>query len=250
MSILFFTTSEYEDILNSSQEIEIGREAPPALEDQSLPWNVSASAGGSRTGSTARGYGLQSSTGGFPASAGRPSSFSGATGGAPGSLDRRISRVTSASPLFGRGIGRYSSLELPLHEETGVVLTGRDVSGFQEAEDFQLYRPAADVSTQDAAQSQWMRIALNQESNNFLDFVKSQIESTASPTGEEEQDIILRNTSQKSILFEDLLPCSRHTKMVAAQGLLHVLTLATKGLLNVWQNSSYGSITISLPAGL
>lgn len=192
---------------------------------------------------------MQSSAGGFPTSAGRPSSFSAATGGAPGSHDRRTSRVTSASPLFGRGLGRYSSLELPLHEESDDLLAGRDISGFHETSDFQLYGPAAGVDTQDAAQSQWTRAALNQESNNFLDFVKSQIGSTAGPIGEEGQEFILRDTSQKSILFEELLPTSRHTKIVAAQGLLHVLALATKGLLNVQQDSAYGPVTISLQAG-
>ena len=67
-----------------------------------MPWNISAN---SRQGSLARGRGFQSSIGGFPTSAGGPPGSLGVP--YPSSLDRPASRLTSASPIHGRGNLRY-----------------------------------------------------------------------------------------------------------------------------------------------
>ncbi len=199
---------------------------------------MSVSATGSRPGSLARAFGL-------PSSVGRTASLIGPLGGAPGSLDRRASRMTSASPLLGRGQQRYSSLEIPIPENDDDLLGLQAMSASNEAEDFQLYGAAGAVSTQVAAESQWMRATLDQESGNFLDFVTSEITGRPVAPGEEEGTPGHR---RESVLFEELLPPFQHTKIVAAQALHHVLALATKGLIHVRQDVAYGPITLRLRA--
>lgn len=219
--------------------MEVGRGAPPALEDQSFPWNLSVSATGSRPGSVTRPFGL-------PASIGRSGSLAGAGSGVPSSLDRRASRITSASPLLGRGPQRYSSLELAIPENEDELLGLQEISASNEAEDFQLYGPAAGVSTQVAAESQWMRATLDIESGNFLDFVKTEIQGRRLAFDEAEEESGEPTGSPNAVLFEELLPPTQHTKIVAAQGLHHVLALATKGLIDVQQDVAYGPITLRL----
>lgn len=213
-----------------------------------MPWNVTASIHGSRHGSLPRGRGYASSLGGFPSSAGGPSSAP-PIAGIPGSLDRRGSRITSASPLVGRGLERLSSLELPTHEGDDDLLGAHVSSSEQGGGDFQLYGPAAGVDTQTAAQSQWTKAALDQESLNFLEFVKADIASKAAPAGEEEDELSGDEIARSTVIFEELLPPAEHTKAVAAQALLHVLSLASKNLISVQQPEGYGPIRVGLMAG-
>lgn len=222
----------------------MGRDAQVTLEDPSFPWNVSGSALGSRTGSVARGLGFPSSVGGFSVSGGRPSSVVAGRAGPPSSLDRRASRITSASPLLGRGLARYSSLDLP-HEDDEQLIGGR-VSSPRANDDFELFGPAAGVSTQTAAESQWIRATLDHESNNFLEFVKAEIAVRITGTEEDRENTGIR----KSVLFDELLPPAQHTKIVAAQAFHHVLALATKGLINVEQDQDYGTISLALSEGI
>ena len=230
------------------QDIEIGRHAVPALEDYSsqMPWNTTASALGSRAGSIARGAPL-SAVGGFPSS----------SVGQPGSLDRR--RLTSASPLVGRGHHRLSSLDLPIQEAEDDDLVGGGGGGGSslgalDEFEYQLYGPAAGVSTQQAAESQWMRATLDAESNNFLEFVKSEISKRLVVAEEGDEGLAGRETGVgmgKEIFFEELLPPERHTRVVAAQALHHVLALATKGLVSVRQEVlEYGPIAIEVGEGV
>ena len=171
------------------------------------------------------------------------------------SLDRRASRITSASPLVGRGLQRFSSLELPLHDDDDDnYLGGATVSSPHPADDFQLYGPAAGVSTQTAAESQWMKATLDQESSNFLEFLKAELVAKLPPGPEEaekEDDDELAGDAarraQQSVFFEELLPPALHTRIVAAQALHHVLALATRGFVNVWQEEvRYGPIRLGV----
>jgi len=214
-----------------------------------MPWNLSASIHGSRAGSLARGAPFQppSSIGGFPsASAGQPSSI---VPPLPGSLDRR-SRLTSASPLVGRGRDRFSSIDLPIPEaaDNEEIPPGADVSSLGAVDDFQLYGPAAGVTTQQAAESQWMRATLDQESNNFLEFLRLEIAAKPVPPADEEDE--LAGETMREMFFGELLPPEKHTRTVAAQGLHHVLALATKGLLRVQQREHYGAIALEVVGGL
>ena len=213
-----------------------------------MPWNITASLHGSRAGSIARGTSFHppSSIGGFPTNAGQPSSINPPI---PGSLDRR-SRLTSASPLVGRGRDRFSGIDLPIQEAEDEIIGGAEVSSLGALDDFQLYGPAAGVTTQQAAESQWMRATLDQESNNFLEFVKTEIAAKSRPAAEEEDDLAADTRPQRSTFFEELLPPGRHTKIVAAQALHHVLALATKGLLHVQQKEDYGPIEMGVAAGV
>ena len=171
-----------------------------------MPWNVSSSKHGSRPGS-ARPL-LGNILGGFPSSAGGLSSFAGGAGIELGPPPvRPSSRLTSASPLVGRGA--------PLPE-------------LEDEEDFELYGPAAVVDTQIAQESQWIRATLDQESSNFLEFLAAETEAVPGAT------------------FEQLLPPQEHSKIVAAQGFLHVLALATKGLIKVEQPDGYGDIHVAI----
>ena len=235
------------------QTIELGRDAPPPLEEYSsqMPWNVTASLHGSRQGSRqgslARGRGPAFSSsigGGFPFSAGGPSSAGPFPSGLPGSFDRRARRlpITGASPLVGRGPHRPSSLDLGFHDDEEELLGGRLRSDDPALEEFELYGPAAGVATQTAAESQWVRAALDQESTNFFDFVKAQL-------GGRDDDELGGEQGRESIAFQELLPPTQHTKVVAAQAFLHVLVLAGKGLLQVQQDVGYGPIYLGVAAG-
>ncbi|KAL9602026.1 MAG: hypothetical protein Q9219_002135 [cf. Caloplaca sp. 3 TL-2023] len=232
--------------LPGSEAIEMGRHVRPSLEDTSqFPWNRSASLRGSRQGSAIQGRGFGSSVGGFATSGGRPSSIAPVVG--PGSLERRASRITSASPLIGRGIERFHDLEIPQFDDND-LLGGPSTS--VAGDDFQMYGPAAGVDTQTAAQSQWLRAALDTESNNFLEFIKMEISSKAAAAEEAEDELSGGETAPNSVTFEELLPPTQNSKIVAAQALLHVLALATKSLVQVNQHEHYGPIDLGIAAGL
>ncbi|KAF7193006.1 Meiotic recombination protein rec8 [Pseudocercospora fuligena] len=187
---------------NIDQEIEVGREAPTPLGDRQnssiFPWNSQSGIKESRGG-------------GLPTSA----SF----GGGPLNLlpSRRGSRLTSASPLLGRGINP---------DEVNFQLSDIQLSGEDE---FELYGAAAVVDTQKAAESQWQRAALTGESSNFLEFVQSAIDR-------EEEGM------RVGIAFESLLPPANNTHIVAAQALLHVLSLGSKSVLKVEQREPFDEI--------
>ena len=230
----------------------MGRNELPALEDSlQFPWNRSASARDSRQGSIGRGLGFGSSIGGFGTSGGRQSSIP--IIGGPTSMDRRASRITSASPLIGRGgPQRYSDLEVPSFDDENELLGGPSTS--IAGDDFQLHGPAAGVDTQTAAKSQWLRAALDAQSNNFLEFVKTEVASKAARVDADQADEDELSTGHittpNSVFFGELLPPSQNTKTVAAQALLHVLALVTKGMLNVGQKEDYGPIEMGLVAGI
>ena len=206
-------------------EIEQGREAPTPLDDRHvssmMPWNQSA-------GSQRR-TGLYSGQG-FPTSA----SIGGA-GGQIGLISRRGSRLTSASPLIGRGAvgGNDDDFQLPGSQ-----------GGMEGVEEFELFGPAAGVDTQTAELSQWQRTVLNGEGMHFLEFVQTGIQEMDERRDQaepgDEDDLAL----QGSIEFDVLLPPERHSCVVAAQALLHVLALGTRNLLAVEQDEAFGPITL------
>ena len=85
---------------------------------------------------------------------------------------------------------------------------------------------------------------MNQEAVNFFDFVRETIEALPPPlpvaAGEE------GGPQMRRVDFKQLLPPGVHTTVVAAQGLHHVLALATKNLLDVEQRDAFGAITIGI----
>ena len=88
---------------------------------------------------------------------------------------------------------------------------------------------------------------MNQEAVNFFDFVRETIEALPPPSpvaGDEEG----RAKMMRRVEFEQLLPPREHSTVIAAQGLHHVLALATKNLLEVEQREAFGGIRIGIRA--
>ena len=205
--------------------IEQGRDQPTPLDNRHLsgifPWNQST---GSRRPTALFSAGGTSAIGGFPLP----------------SLSRRGSRLPKVSPLGGRG------LEVG-NEDDDLHLAGSNAGLGATAEDeFELFGPAAEVDTQTAAESQWVRAASDGESANFLEFVKASIDEAdqvrvAAPLGDEEDEKMMGR-----IDFDQLLPPSNNTRVVAAQGLLHVLTLVTKNTLIAEQDETFGPISMKI----
>jgi hypothetical protein len=205
-------------IMQNYDELEVGREAQKALEDVSsaMPWNVSASIRGS---SVARAAG----------------SIAGLPGSAAGSRTRRGSRMISASPLIGRDVlsgagDGLSSDPAPFN----------DYGDLPEEEDFELYGAAAAVDTQTAGNSQWQKAVLDRESNNFLDFISNAINDKRVTA----QADVLDVDDITDIELEELLPVENNSRTVAAQALLHVLTLGTKHLIRATQDKPFSAITL------
>lgn len=175
------------------------------------------------------------SAGGFPSSA-------GGQGSVPGmDLPRRGRRLTSQSPLTGRGPGpvieRFSSVE-PGDDGDGLGdprLGEEGLGGEQNYDEVELHGPGAKVNTQAAAQSQWMRAALDQESSNFFAFLRAEAENK---TGVD--------AGVASVTFEELLPSGEHSKIVAAQAFHHLLALATKALITVRQEKDFRDIHVDI----
>ena len=230
-------------------EPEVGRHAPPSLPDRSsgMPWNFSA--GGSRHSSalppgTSLLPRLSSSIRGFPG---------GTELGPPSGLSRREMRLPSVSPLFGRGLlagsrlGSQGPLELTSNEDDFADLDAQLGVGLDP--DFELYGPSATVDTQTAAQSQWVAATLEQEAYNFLTFVTTKIQDKGGNVDREDEGTEGEAGGlehEASIMFDELLPPEQNSAVVGAQALLHVLSLTTKGFLEVHQAEPFGNINISV----
>jgi hypothetical protein len=220
------------------QSVELGREAPSALQDHpssAMPWNQSASANSFQRGlsSSALAHGV-------------------------GSIGRGR-RLTSASPLIGRGSALPGDLEhfsQLMGEDNDMVMYGRDdfgsasqASGYgggarpsssQAEKEFELFGVAAGVDTQTAGASQWVREALDKESNNFFEFVRNTIsEKAGGELGNGENELASGVSGEENfVTFEELFVPEQNSRIVAAQAFYHVLSLATKG--RVWVEQSVG----------
>lgn len=176
----------------------------------------------------------------------RPVSASPLPGHA-GLLSRRGSRLPS--PSLGQTMGYLpAGLSSSVSggggfEDFGLGAMQREGSrgaasvGGKDDDEFELFGPAALVDTQTAAASQWVRQSLDQESSNFLGFVQ-----TAIAERNAKEDMPEREEPPREITFEELLPPAENSRTVAAQGLLHVLTLTTRRLLAVDQDEDFGPI--------
>lgn len=210
--------------LMNDDTIEQGREAPTPLDERQassiFPWNQSA---GSRRPTDAHGT----------------SASMGAT-----QLDkavRRASRLTSASPLTGRGM---MGIAPELDDYEPGLESDYAIGGMTGNEEFELFGAAAQVDTQTAEQSQWQRATLVGESANFLDFVRTAIENADEhrvADDDEEED------RSGSVEFENLLP-PHQSQIVAAQGFLHILTLGSRQMIQVDQEESFGPISLRMMA--
>ena len=214
-------------MLGGDEEVELPREAISALDDQqifsAMPWNISAS----KRGSSA-----------VPLS-GRVTMMS--EQGRQGS--RAGSRMVSASPLLRRSTGHPGEFEtLQSLDSDGIV-----------GEDFIFAAPnSGPAGIDDGAQQPSLRVreALSAEGENFFAFVaeaiadkrdRAQINLATMP------DLLQAKAANvEDVTFEDLLPPSETSKMVACQGFMMLLSLGTKGMLGVQQPTAFGDIMLSL----
>ncbi len=243
-----------EDRQSRENSVEMGRDAPDALPEHPssalMPWNISASLNSHQR--------AQSSSMG-----GRPSKF----GSQIGSLTGR-GRV-SASPLVGRGsnilgdlsqfsqqidnemvmYGRSDNFDSPLGA-AGVSSGSSQGGGGSPNEEFEIFGAAAQVDTQTAGTSQWVRDALHRESENFLEYLQNSIEEKFGDELGDEQDFDVEGREEKSVGFEELFEPGKNTCIVAAQAFYHVLCLATKRRIWVEQGAHdfepFGEIKIGV----
>lgn len=248
-------------------EEEVGRHAPPALQDlsSSMPWNTLQSSRQSSAQPHGSGLaGLGSSAGGLMGSLEL---------GPPRSFGRGVRRLTSASPLHGKGgFSRLPSLDprdlsrLTSNEDEFADLDRQ--LGWDNDADFELFGPSVAGDTQTTSQGQWIAATLETEAFNFFSFVTTKVqeqldhadfrdEEGVGPDGEDGGGDTTQaegaTTTQRetralkdSITFSQLLDPRHNSQVVGAQGLLHVLSLATKSMLAVYQGQAFGEIEIAL----
>jgi hypothetical protein len=241
---------------NQDLSIEVGRDAPSALPDipsSAMPWNQSVSLISHQRGAS--------------------SSLPGRIGSAIG-VGRRM---TSASPLVGRGSALPSGLDqfdmgdynddvpnfgredsaLPPSDQrfTGAIGAGGPSSSQAAGgtQDFELFGAAAAVDTQTAANSQWVRSVLDKESNNFLEYVKNSIDERLGDELSENHifSVDENEKMKKSVTFGELFEPERNSHVVAAQAFYHILSLATKNRVWVTQEineefEAFGEIRIGV----
>jgi meiotic recombination protein REC8 len=212
---------------NVGEEVELPRDAPAALDDQqvfsAMPWNISA---------------LIRDSSAVPRSA---------LSGLPGSLhQRRGSRMVSASPLHGRGQpGGLNALNLEASDNFSNL--GGD--------DFGMPGSSSDGAWEESAQpnkaSFHVREALSAEGENFLTYVSNAItekRTRVEARAADMSDVLQADATADidEVLFEEILPSRENSRMIAAQGLLMVLALSTRGMLDVRQEEGFGEIGLSL----
>ena len=240
------------NIANKSVQIEIGRHAPSIFRDDNsfssqMPWNITASVRSSQHGSSAasglRGVANVSDP---SASRGRDLSVSHLAG-----RGRSRNRLTSASPLASRGLPfdaeAFDNLTLPGNDDLD-VLGDFDLSQYLLNELFSAAHGhtgddgnASMYSRQVTLQDRLSKSSLDQESLNFLGFLTKKLEALpVEQTGKMDEDGSINSSSTyhviKSIGFSALLPPAETSPSVATEGLMHILTLATKGFLSVRQD--------------
>ncbi|KAF2098118.1 hypothetical protein NA57DRAFT_76913 [Rhizodiscina lignyota] len=232
------TFDDHDDFVGVEDDIEMPREAGEPLADEStvMPWNVAAFQRGSSVG-----RGRAGSLAAVPSSAVGLSSIGGplqGLAGPAGSVSQRGPRFVSASPLAGRSLPLAVGPGVPTSDtggEGGDFGLGAELPEDVDQDAFELYGPAAGVDTQTAESSRWQRTVLDAESFKFLEFIEKGIEKVKG--GEEETD---------TVLFEEVLPPADYSYVVAAQGLLHVLSLVTKGLITAKQPEPFAAIELKV----
>jgi meiotic recombination protein REC8 len=193
----------------NNKEVELPRESASALDDQEI-----FSAMPWNTSASVRGSSV------LPRS-GRP--------GKMGDQARPGSRMVSASPLLRHS--RTGYLEgLESLKSDGEFYTG---------DEFALPAHNSDTSEALALSQPSIRVreALSAEGENFISFVADAIAQKR----EAEPAALI-----DSITFENLLPPIENNKVIACQGLMMILALGTKDMLDVQQPEDFGNINLKL----
>lgn len=223
----------------------MARRASSVLRDDNssqMPWNITASVQSSRLGLSAtsifRGLGSISAF----SSRGIHDSTTSMTRLAAASRTRN--RLTSASPLAGRSLhDDLEGLAIPGTEEDVDALEDFNMDDYIQI-DLDTEHPTEPTEDTDgkrlAFHNRLLKSNIDQESLNFLEFLHMQIKT------QEQIDAVpginrasgaatLYLADNKEVAFSTLLPPGSTSRTVATQGLMHILTLATKGFLTVYQ---------------
>ncbi|KAF5846708.1 hypothetical protein GGP41_004772 [Bipolaris sorokiniana] len=194
--------------------VELPREVAPALDDQhvfsAMPWNMSASARSSSAIPRSRRIGMT------------------------GSADhgRYGSRLVSASPLHRRG----QSIPFDLNNLTSDADYVGDEFGLPGlSSDFPGVAALLDTNSQPLK-------VLSIEGENFITYIREKMKEKG---GRAQIETGVANDAGE-ITFEELLPPAENTKMVACHGLMMVLTLGTRGFLEIKQSEHLGNIHLRL----
>ncbi|KAM3064893.1 meiosis-specific component of sister chromatid cohesion complex [Clarireedia jacksonii] len=141
----------------------------------------------------------------------------------------------------GLGLGGTGSMDLGM----GMGMEMRSDTFDSASNEFEIFGPAANVDTQTAAGSQWVRGILDVEGENFLEFLKGRLGDiygeeidgvdefgqTEGNRGRERE-----RERERKVGFEQLFDPRANSEIVAAQAFLHILTLATRGRIWVAQD--------------
>ncbi|KAL4740006.1 hypothetical protein BDV11DRAFT_204616 [Aspergillus similis] len=224
-----------------NEDVELGRhQSPPLYDDNSsqMPWNITASVQSSRHGASAAnifgGLGSVSdlSSRGLPESV---ASFGRAPSVGPSGIGRARNRLTSASPLAGRGFPYdFDNLSIPGHYDEDLdKLEGFDLGNYLDDNVIGDSNSNADAAgpshKSQELQNSLTESVMDQEGLNFLGFLAAKIESL-------EPAESAKGAPATEITFSTLLPFQETSATVATQGLMHILALATKGFLKVRQD--------------
>ncbi|KAL7816350.1 hypothetical protein V8C44DRAFT_322459 [Trichoderma aethiopicum] len=145
----------------------------------------------------------------------------------PGSSVRGSAQKSKVapSPLFNRG----SALGvIDRHSDPAEPLFGLDDFGSQDSS-FQMGGPVGPLDFDQGNDTQASTQGLDVTSQNFLEYVTEQAEKTGVTHSRDPRN-------RRWIEFEELADPSTHTKAIAAQAFLHVLSLATKNVVSVRQD--------------
>jgi meiotic recombination protein REC8 len=201
-----------ENIDRLSMDVELGRDAPSSLFDDhssQMPWNITAS--------------IKSSH--------RPHRF-GSVSELSSQGRKARSRLTSASPLASR-YGGQDRLSLDL----GDFGDDLDLTRYLEGELATDREGISSISPGKRSLLEQAKASLDRESLNFFDFMKTKMgveKSAQSPRSNDSPWTVSANGGRTT--FATLMPPESTTRAVATQALMNVLTLATKGLLRVYQD--------------
>ncbi|RFU75842.1 meiotic recombination rec8 [Trichoderma arundinaceum] len=149
---------------------------------------------------------------------------------------------TAPSPLFSR---RSALGTVDCHSDPAEPLFGMDDFGSQDSS-FLLGGAVGPLDFDRGNNTQFSTEGLDVTSQNFLGYVAEQAEKTGVIRGRDPKN-------RRWIEFEELAEPSTHSKAVAAQAFLHVLSLATKNVISVHQDGAaamqpFGTIRIGIDA--
>lgn len=214
-----------------NMDVEIGRDAPTSLLDDrssQMPWNITASI---KSSLRAHRFGSASET-----------------------SRKARSRLASASPLAGYGYLDRMSLDLDFGDDL-------DLTRYLEGELATDREHISSISPAKRSALEHAKATLDRESLNFFEFMKSQMSIAGANVRADQRNPRDRMGSPgvarlDRITFATLMPIESTTRAVATQALVNVLTLATKGLIRVYQDRNsagwtagerYGDIQLRFP---